>query len=99
MQDATIKIREEWWPIEIRPDVDNGDSYGHCDSTQKRILIARYRRKDNDDVELTQRERVETLLHEIIHAEMPDLSEEAVTRIGESLTAGLFETRILEESQ
>lgn len=97
MQEALIKIKDDWWAIDIRGDVDNGDSFGHCDSSQKRILLARYVRKDGEDVETTPRQQIETLLHELIHARLPDLSEEAVTELAELQTSALFKTRIMEE--
>lgn len=78
-----IKIRGQWWRIEIaRP--HHNRSAGTCDKITRTIRIS-----PRTPI------KFETLVHEILHACLWDLSEQAVLETEEAICKGL---RLLERS-
>jgi hypothetical protein len=64
------------------PTDDNGEHWlGECDYTKHRINVA---------VDLEMKPRLETLIHEIIHAAYPDMEESAVEDGGRAITNALW---------
>lgn len=73
---ARVKIRGRYWSITYQNGGDTS-SYGWCDFDKRRIVV-RY-----------SPEAPETLIHELIHACQPDLSEDAVIEIEAALVHAL----------
>jgi hypothetical protein len=73
----TVYVGEQRWKI-LRKRLRNDD--GQCDYNAKTIRIA----DTLHGVDL-----LDTLLHELIHARWPDLSEEAVAEFSETLSGVL----------
>ena len=66
-----IKLRGKVWRLEFVPRLDSG-AYGECDEPdrpKKGIRIATNQSKDD---------MMDTLIHETLHACLPDLSEDAI---------------------
>ena len=74
MNAIPIKIRGQWWIIKVGVPPTWGDdeiTYGETLHDQRVILIY-------TDTHLSESALIETYLHEILHASIPDLGEEAV---------------------
>ena len=66
-----IRLRGKVWKLEFVPRLDNG-AYGECDEPdrpRKGIRIATNQSKSD---------MLDTVVHELLHACLPDLSEDAV---------------------
>lgn len=86
-----ISISGKWWKIEERDDVDHGDSYGHCDFDAKPGPTIRIQ------TNLPPKEKADTLIHEMLHAIYPDLSEESVNKAGTDIAIALNEMGLLKQ--
>lgn len=89
MKDSIITLNGKWVHVLFCDNVDNGESDGHYDESNKNGPIIRIdKSKPVESV-------VETLIHEILHAQLPDLSEDCVTRVGYETTKALYETGVI----
>ena len=83
MKDFSLKIGRKNWKVKFVKSKDLGNSWGQCDSpTARNPKIFVYRGSDR-------RNLVNTLLHEVLHAVRPELSEEAVTETADVLERAL----------
>lgn len=74
---VTIKIRGAKWKILLaRPPMNNCD--GLCDEEERTIYIRP-----------TCPDPISTVIHEVLHAAFPDMSEDAVCEAEEALTGAL----------
>ena len=83
MLDCIINLGGKAWNVVWKSEVDNGENTGHCDYDRQRLLIC-----DSLDDE----ERIETVIHECLHAQFPWMTEESVTASAKELTDALFAT-------
>lgn len=73
-----VRLRGRWWVIRDAA-LGEGDC-GYCHWESQRILI----RSDVKGLE-----RLDTLIHEMLHATLPDTSEDAVERAATDIAAAL----------
>lgn len=78
-----IKVRGERWRLVIEQDKD---AYGTCDCDAKVIRIA---------PGATQVQSIDTIVHEMLHACLPDLSEDAVAETATDITSALTHKQVL----
>ena len=77
-----VKVGTEWWVIKIVDSSEEPGKFGECDFDNKCIRLSSKQSK---------KEMKLTLAHEILHASVPDLVEEAVIRYEQALrSAGLL---------
>lgn len=81
-----FKIRDDWWKISF-VDMSLTEDLGECDYHKREIRISR--KLEND------RRRMEVIVHETIHASIPDLAEDAVDRTGIAVINALEATKLL----
>ena len=74
---AKIKIRGRKWNVIFKPVPCEPSLYGICDYDTRTIHVH------------PKMEPRGTLIHEVLHACLPDLSEEAVNQTEQALTAAL----------
>ncbi len=72
----TVKVGEDWWLIKVADFEEEPDCYGRCDFENKCILLNSY--QPVEDMPFT-------LAHELLHAAVPDLAEDAVVRFEQAL--------------
>lgn len=77
-QRRTVYVGQQRWKIERSDHLRQ--CYGDCDYAKKRIRIAS---------KLVAIDLLDTLIHELIHARWPDLSEDAVVDFSETLSGVL----------
>jgi hypothetical protein len=68
----TIKIKDKMWTVRLVKSKDMPRSYGECDDpsvSKPEIWINR---------NLKQKDMLDTIIHEVLHATHPELSEESV---------------------
>jgi hypothetical protein len=84
MESLPIKIRGEWWIIKHCAPMWTGDEilYGETLHDQKIIKIY-------DETHRTEEAEVETYLHEILHAVLPDIGEDAISSAAIAQTGAL----------
>jgi hypothetical protein len=80
----TIKIRDQRWRIRWVPNL--GENDGCCDYDNKIIRIAKGQ---------TRQSELDTVIHEITHAALPDVCEESVTEFATDLVAALIKLKLL----
>ncbi len=78
----SVKVGEDWWLIKVADFEEEPDCYGRCDFENKCIRLNSYQ----SDVDMPY-----TLAHELLHASVPDLAEDAVVRYENALkSANIF---------
>lgn len=83
MKDFSLKIGRKNWKVQFVTSREVGNSWGCCDyPSAKNPRIQVYRNASRRDL-------VNTLLHEVLHAVRPELSEEAVTETADVLERAL----------
>ena len=83
MNDFSLRIRNKNWKVQFVTSREVGNSWGSCDYPNARnTRIQIYRNASRRDL-------VNTLLHEVLHAVRPELSEEAVTETADVLERAL----------
>ena len=84
MNSIPIKIRGEWWIIKHCSPIWIGDEilYGEPLHDQKIIKIY-------DETHRTEEAEVDTILHEILHAVLPDIGEDAISSAAIAQTGAL----------
>ena len=84
MNSIPIKIRVEWWIIKHCSPIWIGDEilYGETLHDQKIIKIY-------DETHRTEEAEVDTILHEILHAVLPDIGEDAISSAAIAQTGAL----------
>jgi hypothetical protein len=80
MPDVPFDIEGRDWVIKYTKENLGVDQLGICYFTGCRIII---------EPNLKGLEMVDTVIHEILHAALPDISEEAVCRAADAVTLGL----------
>lgn len=83
LKNFSLKIGRKNWKVQFVNSSEIRGTWGQCDSPSVRnpkILV--YRNSDR-------RNLVNTLLHEVLHAVRPELSEEAVTETADVLERAL----------
>ena len=78
-----IKIRNRFWSLRFLP-VLNGMDRGQCDSPTKRAKAIRIRS------DLRGEERLEILIHEMLHAAFWDMDEEPVEESAADIARALW---------
>jgi hypothetical protein len=79
---STIKVGAEWWVVKIIDSSEEPGKFGECDFENKCIRLSSKQSK---------KEMHLTLAHELLHAAVPDLVEDAVIRYEQALkSAGLL---------
>jgi len=79
---TTVKIGDDWWLVKEADFEEEPDKFGECDFDNKCIRLNTYQ-PDQD--------RPLTLAHELLHAAVPDLAEDAVVRYENALkSANIF---------
>lgn len=88
MKESTVEIEGAIWAIRPvrRGDMQSPHHDGECDHEQLTIRVYR---------DLPPPAMVETIIHEIMHAQQPDLSEDAITRRAREITRALVKTKTL----
>jgi len=83
--DARVSIAGRKWRIRLVPAREMPrDALGDCDHPPGRHPTIRIRRN------LPQRDLLDTAIHEVLHASLPALSEEAVTETAHDIARVLF---------
>lgn len=83
LKDFSLKIGRKNWKVQFVTSREVGNSWGSCDYPNARNpRIQVYRNASRRDL-------VNTLLHEVLHAVRPELSEEAVTETADVLERAL----------
>ena len=87
MQEEYVQYRDRYWQIQIGPRVIvSGDACdGVCIDDRPPVIYI--------DGSLSGVEMLETILHEGLHAEFPDLSEESVTRAAKNSAVACWKLR------
>ena len=80
----TVYIGDQRWKVAW--DCRLRDAYGICDDATRRIKLRRG---------LAVNDLVDTILHEMIHARWPDLSEEADSELAETMSGFLDASGLL----
>ena len=88
MKQANVLIEDAIWSIQpcLRREMDSPAYDGQCDHRRQEIRVYK-------DLPLVA--QIETVIHEVMHAQQPDLSEEAVTRRARELTRALIKTGLV----
>lgn len=88
MKQANCLIENAVWSIEPvkRREMASKLHDGQCDFDQQQIKVYR---------DLPFVDQVETVIHEVMHAQQPDIREEDITRRAKEITRVLFKTGIL----
>ena len=71
-----IKIGSDWWVIKMTTFEEEPDKFGECDFENKCIRL---------NVNQSSSDMFYTIIHEALHAAIPDLVEEAVIRYESTL--------------
>lgn len=87
-RDFEIEIHGNKWLVRFTR--LRGKAVGWCDYSKKKIMVA-------DRLPL--QAKVDTLIHEVIHAVHSQLSEEAVTYTGTKIAEALFLTGLVEDKE
>ena len=83
--EARVSIAGRRWRVKLVPAREMPrDALGDCDHPPGRHPTIRIRRN------LPQRELLDTAIHEVLHASLPALSEEAVTEAAHDIARVLF---------
>ena len=73
-----VKVRRTWWKVR---DVDDLENFGECVYAERTVeLRAEQRPKD----------RLDTLIHELLHALRPDFAEREIYAISRTLTEAIW---------
>lgn len=91
-EEITIKINKKKWKIKIVKSTDLSPvSYGECDDvscTNPEIWIKR---------SLKPKDLMDTVIHEVLHAVRPELSEEAVLETASTIADALWKLKYRKE--
>ena len=90
MKNTISSLGGKWFQIIFCRNIDNGDSLGNCEVDHHSGPMIRV------DISQSHREVVDTLVHEILHAQFPCLKEEAVTQAATEITKALIDTEVIE---
>lgn len=83
--EARVSIAGRRWRVKLVPAREmSRDALGDCDHPPGRHPTIRIRRN------LPQRDLLDTAVHEVLHASLPALSEEAVTETAHDIARVLF---------
>jgi hypothetical protein len=78
-RDQIITVRGSRWKIRFVPNL--GESHGCCNKLQRTIRIA---------LGKDEREMLDSIIHEVLHAALWDLDEEAVEETANAISGALW---------
>lgn len=84
MESLPIKIRGDWWIIKHCAPMWTGDEITYGETLYDQKIIKIY-----DETHRTEEAEVETYLHEILHAVLPDIGEDAISSAAIAQTGAL----------
>ena len=89
MRDIISSLGGKWFRIMFQINVDNGDSQGNCEWDHPQGPTIRV------DPSIPLCDVVDTLIHEVLHAQFRFLSEEAVLQAATEITKVLIDTEVI----
>tara|TARA_R100000306_G_scaffold56198_1_gene53921 strand:+ start:69 stop:377 length:309 start_codon:yes stop_codon:yes gene_type:complete len=84
MNSTPIKIRGEWWIIKHSDPIWSSDDITYGETLHDQKIINIY-----DKTHRTKAAEIETYLHEILHAALPDVGEDAIRSAAIAQTGAL----------